>query len=248
MENSSQQYTRVSESTVNNCGQSRTVGSLKILSLNVCGIKSKLNCPEFIDLIKSYDVIGVQETKLDDIDCIHCIQLPGYEIICKNRKKMTRYRSGGIAVLVNSKFSPFIKFHENKSSLVQWFTNSKRLTNLESDILCGNIYIPPYGSKYAHEDPYLEIQTEFNHYCTGSNGVIMFGDYNSRTANLPDFLAADKFIYIYKMAIPCIMKAWKSWNALIVVTSHLKENQRTHSRIFTENSSLNFAKVMICLS
>ena len=190
MENSSQQYTRVSESTVNNCGQSCTVGSLKILSLNVCGIKSKLNCPEFIDLIKSHDVIGVQETKLDDIDCI---QLPGYEIICKNRKKMSRYRSGGIAVLVNSKFSPFIKFHENKSSLVQWFTISKRLTNLESDILCGNIYIPPCGSKYAHEDPYLEIQTEFNHYCTGSNDVIMFGDYNSRTANLPDFLAADKF-------------------------------------------------------
>ena len=118
-------------------------------------------------------MIGVQETKLDDIDCI---QLPGYEIICKNRKKMSRYRSGGIAVLVNSTFSPFIKFHENKSSHVQWFTISKRLTNLESDILCGNIYIPPYGSKYAHEDPYLEIHTEFNHYCTGSNDVIMFGD------------------------------------------------------------------------
>ena len=60
----------MSESTVNNCGQSRTIGSLslKILSLNICGIKSKLNCPEFINLIKSYDVIGLQETKLDDID------------------------------------------------------------------------------------------------------------------------------------------------------------------------------------
>ena len=34
--------------------------------------KSKLNCPEFINLIKSYDVIhvGAQETKLDDIDRI----------------------------------------------------------------------------------------------------------------------------------------------------------------------------------
>ena len=43
--------------------------------------KSKLNCTEFINLIKTYNVIhvGVQEIKLDDIDRIY---LPGYEIVC----------------------------------------------------------------------------------------------------------------------------------------------------------------------
>ena len=80
MENRSQQYTRVSEiinndNIVNNCGQSPTIGSLKILNLNVCGIKSKLNCPELIYLIKSYDLMGIKNP--DDIDCI---QLPGYRI------------------------------------------------------------------------------------------------------------------------------------------------------------------------
>ena len=89
---------------------------------------------------------------------------------------MSRYMSGGIAVIVNSSISPFVKFNANKSSLVQWLTISKQLTNLESDILCPNVFIPPYGSKYAHKDPYLEIQKEFSHFCMSNYDIIMFGD------------------------------------------------------------------------
>ena len=41
-----------------------------MLSLNVCGLKSKLICLEFLDLLNAYDIIGIQESKLDDIDLI----------------------------------------------------------------------------------------------------------------------------------------------------------------------------------
>ena len=168
-----------------------TVENLKFLSINTCGLKSKLRFPEFTDMINSYDIIGVQETKLDDLDSIH---IPGYEIVCKHRKKISRYRSGGLAIIVKASIFPYISVHENDSNLVQWISISKRLTHLESDIICGNVYIPPYGSKYAHEDPYLEIQTEYSNFSSTFRNIILLGDFNSRTSSLPDFVIADEFI------------------------------------------------------
>lgn len=165
--------------------------NLKFLAINTCGLRSKLNYPEFVELIHSYDIIGVQETKLDDLDSL---QLPGYEIICQNRKKLSRYRSGGTALIVKSSIFPFIKTHESKSKLIQWFSISNRLTRLNTDILCGIVYIPPYGSKYSHEDPYLEIHTEYSSFCSDIENVILFGDFNSRTACLDDFVIVDDFI------------------------------------------------------
>ena len=38
---------------------------------------SKLKCPEFINLIRNYDIIGIQESKTDDTDVI---EIPGYSI------------------------------------------------------------------------------------------------------------------------------------------------------------------------
>ena len=57
------------------------------------------------------------------------------------------------------------------------------------------VYIPPHGSKYAHPDPYLEIQQEFDQFGLDSKHVLLFGDFNSRTANLPDFVDCDAFLF-----------------------------------------------------
>ena len=54
-----------------------------VLSLNVCGLQSKLICPGFLELISKYNTIGLQETKLNDLDHV---DVEGYEIHCKNRK------------------------------------------------------------------------------------------------------------------------------------------------------------------
>ena len=81
------------------------IKNLKILSLNVCGLVSKLKCPEFVSLINEYDLVGIQETKTDDVDS-H-IDIPGYDIYFHNRDNISRYRSGGIALIVKKKFMPF---------------------------------------------------------------------------------------------------------------------------------------------
>ena len=71
------------------------MGPINFLSINVCGLESKLNIPEFTELINSYDIIGFQETKLNDDDEI---EIDGYTAICQNRKKISRYISGGMAI------------------------------------------------------------------------------------------------------------------------------------------------------
>ena len=63
-----------------------------------------------------------------------------------------------------------------------------------SDLLCGMIYIPPIGSKYSHGDPYLELQYEYDKFCSNNKNVLLFGDLNSRTSQLCDFVKTDNFI------------------------------------------------------
>lgn len=130
---------------------------MKLLSINVCGLKSKLNIPEFNELIHQYDLIGLQETKLDDIDSVN---ISGYKIFCNNRQKISRYRSGGTALLVKENIAPYVKIGKAKSKLIQRFSISNKITRTHNDIQCGLIYLPPNKSKYASEDPYLEIQAE----------------------------------------------------------------------------------------
>ena len=101
---------------VNERSKNVTIENLKFLSVNACGLRGKLRFPEFTDLIESYDIIGVQETKLDDLDSI-CI--PGYEIVCKNRNKISRYRSGGLAIAVKSCLFPYITIQSR--SVDQYF-------------------------------------------------------------------------------------------------------------------------------
>jgi hypothetical protein len=66
--------------------------NLNVLSLNCCGVKLRLQYPEFCELIKKNDIVCLQETKTDDIDKI---DLEGYTFKMKNRKKIGRI-SGGI--------------------------------------------------------------------------------------------------------------------------------------------------------
>lgn len=50
----------------------------KDIDLNACShityvnLKNKFLCPEFIEFIFKFDIIGFQETKLDHLECVYC--------------------------------------------------------------------------------------------------------------------------------------------------------------------------------
>ena len=164
---------------------------LHFLSINVCGLKSKLLCPEFVDLLKQYEIIGIQESKLDDVD--HIV-VDGYQVFSHNRKVLSRYRSGGITLLIKNSIAPFVHIHKRESKLILWFSISKQITLNSEELYCGIVYIPPYHSKYAHTDPYLEMQQEIDRFSSLSKNIMLFGDFNSRSANNPDYVKCDDFI------------------------------------------------------
>ncbi|MCG8046717.1 MAG: reverse transcriptase domain-containing protein [Candidatus Thiodiazotropha endolucinida] len=164
---------------------------LKILSLNVCGLKSKLNCPEFVTLLNDYDIIAVQESKLDDVDRVN---IDGYQVFSLNRKALARYRSGGITLIYKNELMPHIKVLNSDSKLILWFTISSQISKSGESILCGIVYIPPYGSKYSHPDPYLEMQNEYDKHRSPSRHILLFGDFNSRTSSACDYVKCDYFI------------------------------------------------------
>ncbi|MCG8049047.1 MAG: reverse transcriptase family protein [Candidatus Thiodiazotropha endolucinida] len=109
---------------------------------------------------------------------------------------MSRYRSGGIALIVKEELLPYIKIDYTRSSkLILFFTISKALYGFENhdeDLVCGIVYIPPHGSKYASEDPYLEIQEQLFRYCLDAKHLLLLGDFNSRSKNMPDYVCIDK--------------------------------------------------------
>ena len=132
---------------------------LKIASLNVCGIRSKLPFPEFASTIRQYDIIGLQETKTDDLDDI---SFENYNLHFLNRNHMSKRKPGGIALMYKRSMTEYIKLLDSDSKLVLWFSISKRLTKT-NDILCGIVYIPPESSEYASECPFDEIENEMYH-------------------------------------------------------------------------------------
>jgi hypothetical protein len=160
----------------------------------VCGVSAKLKCPDFLTWLNNYEIICLQETKTDDTDSI-CV--PGYDVHLFNRQKITRYRSGGIAVFVKKEISKYITFDKHSNSnLIKFFKISKEVCNTTSneDIVCGVVYLPPNGSKFSHNDPYFEMQNEIFRYCNDSKNIILLGDFNSRCGNLSDYTVTDDLI------------------------------------------------------
>ena len=77
---------------INALGTSTDSKPLPFLTLNTCGLKSKLIISEFCDFISQYDIIGLQETKSDSLDSF---DLPGYTLHFKHKKNMSKRKSGG---------------------------------------------------------------------------------------------------------------------------------------------------------
>ena len=165
--------------------------TIKLLSLNTCGLKSKLFIPEFNSFISNYDIIGFQETKTDSLDIL---SIPNYKLVCKHRKHIAKKKSGGIAVAYKGHLDRYTTFLESSSKLVLWFKLADSLTKCGT-VLCGVVYIPPENSEYAVENPFGEIEEELHWFSSSCTSVLLLGDFNSRTRQLQDFVLPDRELF-----------------------------------------------------
>ena len=173
--------------------------SFKILTLNVCGLKSRTLYPEFNSFLSKYDIIGIQETKTDTLDEIY---ISGFKTRFKHRRTISNVKSGGICVAYKEKYEQYLRFIETNSNLVQWFVISKKLTQ-QDDLLCGVVYIPPERSLHAHHDPYHEISEELKNLEGRYSKILILGDFNSRTRTMKDFIEIDQTIF-HEADLDCV--------------------------------------------
>ena len=98
----------------------------------MCGIKRRLNYPEFEELIKEYDILCLTETKTDNLDNI---VLKDFQLHIKNRHDVAFRRSGGILIAYKEKLAKSISIVETQSKFVQWFQFSGSCMNSSDNIL-----------------------------------------------------------------------------------------------------------------
>lgn len=108
--------------------------SLKFTSLNVCGLLSKLKHPDFITEINKYDVVGLSETKMDDLDDV---DVNGYTCFAKCRLICKR-RSGGVALLVRTDLLSRITITENESRINRVDTAKQKYYNFVDHFISEN--------------------------------------------------------------------------------------------------------------
>lgn len=151
----------------------------------MCGITSKLLNPDFVNLIKSYDILIFTETKTDELDDL---KLPNeYSFYAKHRKK-----SGGIVVVYRKFLSKFLNFINSESEFVQWVEICKNISNLNERILLGCIYIPPEYTRYSSDESFIEIEDELIKFSNETKNITLIGDFNARTSTLLDYIILDE--------------------------------------------------------
>ena len=111
---------------------------LKFASLNVCGLKTRLEYPDFVTYFSSFDIICYQETKVDEFDIL---SLPGFTAISQPRKQRQYRKSGGLAIFIYDNISQFCTQYKTESDYILWISIDKSVLDTHENVILGSIYI-----------------------------------------------------------------------------------------------------------
>jgi hypothetical protein len=165
---------------------------VRVLSLNVCGIVSKLRNPDFVEFINNYDIVCLTETKLDFYDNIH---IDGYKLLSQVNRVNCKARSGGICVFIHENLSDYVSIEKGRSecsNCVLWFSVDSIFVK---KTFFGVVYIPPESSAYSNIDMFNEIETFLMENVDINNDhICLLGDFNAHTGASNDFVDLNKDI------------------------------------------------------
>jgi hypothetical protein len=166
------------------------MSKLNICFWNVHGLNNgKLNDPDFVSYIDSFDVIGfVEMLKSESPGGLQGFSTPF--VVKPTRRKRSGRPSGGIAIYIKPHDRNGIK-EVHRSNFTIWLKLDKSLLGLSSNIFLWFFFcIKPYENKDKSELIFSELQNEalkFNKKCE----VLICGDFNARTRGLQDFILND---------------------------------------------------------
>ena len=156
---------------------------LNVCSLNVNGLKKRIDYPDFTEFVSKYDIFCISETHLDKTDIV---DLPGYTFFTKHRLQQYKRKSGGIGIYVKDELVSCIETLSNNSEYILWL--SIKLNSHDSDrIILGAMYIPPENSRFLTDERLSELENEISEKCSTYKYVYLAGDTNGRTGTLRDY-------------------------------------------------------------
>ena len=158
------------------------------MCLNVCGLRSRLTCPELVDFINDFDIVGLQETKTDMLDEL---EINNYELVLKPRTGSFR-KSGGIGVAIKNHLVKHVTVVEENNDFVLWIQISKEMLNIQQDLFVGIVYMPPEGSRFVSDDSFDIVEQSILNHIAKSEFVMVMGDFNARTGTVCDYCSFDK--------------------------------------------------------
>ena len=130
--------------------------TLSVASLNVCGLKRRVQYPDFISFVNQYNVVCLAETKLDEADII---LLDGYTFISQPRRQKYLRKSGGIGFFVRNNLSKHVKTSTMQSEYIACINISRNYHKHDQDILIASVYIPldwlPSSNLIMHTQKYF---------------------------------------------------------------------------------------------
>jgi hypothetical protein len=160
----------------------------------VCGLFSKSKFSILDSYINDFDIVCLCETKTD---IIPDDEFPGFQPFCL-QKKLTKHKFGGIhglGILVKKEYSEFVTVVEGTvSKCVLWLhLNSEAFG---TDIIIGGVYIPGENSVFHDADCYEDIEKDivFLNANYADSGIVLLGDFNSRTGLCDDFVCLENEI------------------------------------------------------
>ena len=168
---------------------------LKIVSLNVGGLKSKLLYPNLQELINNHDITCLSEINLDlnDLETIKP-NFEGFKVHHNIREDLKIKPRHGILILYKEGLEENIHFYNQTSDLALWFTIKQQILNMKSDITCGCVYLPPSSSRYAKPDAFEILEAEIVEMSSRENDqIIVFGDFNAKTKEEIDYITFSKY-------------------------------------------------------
>ena len=168
-----------------------SLNNISIGFLNVCGLKRRLQYPDFCQFIQKYDIICFAETKLDQADVISC---NGYTFYSQPRRQKYYRKSGGIGFLVRDSLSKYMHVVSSESEYISWIKLSKQFHQYDEDILLGCVYVPPQQSRFYNNDEFDCMEQEITSACSTGQYVYILGDFNAQTSDLIDYTTSDTFL------------------------------------------------------
>ena len=166
--------------------------SLKLLSLNVCGLFSKIKFGTLSKHISEFDICCLSEIKTEFIPDD---QFENYKCFVFDKKlKNSSNRTPGIATII--KENVFDHIVPIKNTLSHWvFWMEIGIEKSHPMFILGNVYIPCESSPFFHEDIFDEILQDILSIQTKSDlPFILLGDFNSRTGIEKDFFESNPII------------------------------------------------------